>query len=243
MRKLLKPLAAAMCLAVVITGCKGKEMVLNDDIFSFSSTVEEIQVAEEQKIQVKSGPDMQNVEGTSATNVPSDQDKSDTNSQAVQDKPAGTGNLKVYEDSTYGIKVQYPENWKMDEKIPGVAAILVNPRNGSNLNIMLQWVTKEYRDLKKYTDLGKEQLKKMVPGYTEIEQGETKLVGEPAFWIIYTGEIEGQLYKWKQLWTIKDEYAYLITFVAAIDDFDSSVKDADIIVANFEITSKPNVVE
>ena len=53
--------------------------------------------------------------------------------------------------------------------------------------------------------------------------------------IIYTGKDEDTKLKNLQIWTLKGDKAYIITYTAAIDDYDEFIKTVNEMINSFEI--------
>ena len=66
-----------------------------------------------------------------------------------------------------------------------------------------------------------------------LESNSTSLAGLPAHEIVITTDV----LKSMQVWTIKDNKAYTVTYVAEAEDFQSDLQVAQSMIKSFQITS------
>src|ERR687895_175417 len=136
--------------------------------------------------------------------------------------------FKRYENPTYGINIQYPSNWRIDEGdvyaddyvtdiVSFIAPITSNtedyapslsisidnppPNLNENLNEYLTRITSEYSDT--YEDF-------------QVIESDTNsiLSGYPAYEIVFTDEEDGIDYKTMEIGTIIGDKIYFVTYYA-----------------------------
>ncbi|MGD9129016.1 MAG: PsbP-related protein [Candidatus Woesebacteria bacterium] len=161
---------------------------------------------------------------------------------ATSEKKAMEGFL-VYENDEAKISIQYPSTWETMEGFMGSVALFRAPKESSqdmfqeHVNILLQDLsTQQDMTLEDFTDLSRKQLETLVTDFKVVEKlSKTTLSGVPAQEITYTakqGQIDMKLY---QIWAVKEEKAYIITYTAAPDGFDKEWENVQKIVDSFEI--------
>jgi hypothetical protein len=150
--------------------------------------------------------------------------------------------FKKYESSSQGFEMKYPSEWEIEEDPSvSVAVMLFSGLEGEddtfveNANVVVQDLAGTGITLDDYTSLNLEQLDTVITGYEEVSQGPATLSGNDAHRLVYTG-IQGKLnLKFMQVWTIKDEKAYIFTYVASEDKYDKYLSDVEKMVESFKI--------
>ena len=150
----------------------------------------------------------------------------------------------AYENSVLGVKMDYPQDWEKKEEMQGSVVAFVSPRAGKddqfaeNVNLMTEILPAASSvTLEQYTEATLVNLKKVMKDQTTIDSGSATLAGLPAYEIVHTGTHEGFTYKTLQIWTLKNNKAYLFTYMAGMDGYDQYLKDAEGIFKSFEIVS------
>lgn len=156
-------------------------------------------------------------------------------------------NLLTYANSTYGISVKYPQLWTKTETldpITGSLATFMSPRaNGSdvfqeNLRLIVQNLAGRNVTLAEYTKTSINEIKLFSPDAEIVEQSNTKLANEPAHQVVYTGREEGYTLKHLQIWTIKDNKVYIVTYTAEINKYSEYLRTVRKMINSFEIKSR-----
>ena len=125
----------------------------------------------------------------------------------------------------------------------GMVAVFLSPlENNSdafqeNLNIIIQDLSEEPMTLAEYTELSIGQAQEYRTDETDFDSIATTLDGIDAHKITYTGynPYTGQTLKHMQVWTIKDNTAYILTYTAEIDKYNNFLDDAQEMINSFEI--------
>ncbi|MCK4310224.1 MAG: hypothetical protein KAV80_02095 [Methanomicrobia archaeon] len=146
----------------------------------------------------------------------------------------------TYENSTYGIKIMYPKEWEMMESYMGTVVIFLSPKESDsdvfqeNLNVGVQDLSAQPMTLDEFTDLNIEQIKTLFT-IEVVDSSPTTLANTPADKVIYNLK-QGQYdLKLMQIYTIKDDIAYVITYTAEEDKYLDFLDTIQIMINTFEI--------
>jgi len=151
-----------------------------------------------------------------------------------------SNSLLIYNNSAYGISIKYPKTWKLDPKqdpITGSVATFVSPKTGTsetsleNVNLIVENLPGQNITLDEFTHEIKQSNKDAII----IEESKTKLSNRPAYQIIYNKKEEGYNLKRLQIWTVKDNKAYVITYTAESDKYSNYLTNAQEMISAFEI--------
>jgi serine/threonine-protein kinase len=148
-----------------------------------------------------------------------------------------------YENSNYSIKIKYPVKWQQQRKeiyVAGVTEVVtfISPKQSDTdkfqekVNIDIEEFSGTLADSKK---LFIDEIKNTLPDAQIINTSSTTLAFKPANQIIYTGQDGESHLKNLQVWTLKGNKAYVITYTAAIDDYDKFINTANEMINSFEI--------
>ncbi|BAZ69160.1 MAG: protein kinase [Pelatocladus maniniholoensis HA4357-MV3] len=148
-----------------------------------------------------------------------------------------------YENSEYQIKIKYPETWQLqikDINAGGVTelATIISPKQNDTdrfqekINIEIEEFSGTLAESK---ELFIDEIKNTLPDAQIINMSSTTLAFKQANQIIYTGKNGDIELKNLQIWTLKGDKAYIITYTAAIDDYDEFINTANEMIHSFEI--------
>jgi serine/threonine-protein kinase len=154
--------------------------------------------------------------------------------------------LVSYENSQYGIKVNYPQNWDKQENsniITKEVVTLVSPRT-NDADKFLETVSVTVEDLpspkslEEYTSFAKQEIKQNNQDVQILSEGEATLAGNKAYQLIYT-RLDGQVkLKTMAVWTLKNFKAYAVVYEAEIGQFDRFLNQAESIMKSLQVESK-----
>jgi hypothetical protein len=142
--------------------------------------------------------------------------------------------FKLYENPTYGIQIQYPSDWgRLDLSfLQNSADIDFYPLSDTSLakNVKLQVNNLPFHNmtLEEYTNTQINPAEEIL-----LESNTTTLADIPGYKIVFTN-VAGL--KTMQVWTIKDDKAYIITYVAKEEDYENDLQIAQKMIDSFEIT-------
>lgn len=129
--------------------------------------------------------------------------------------PAGPS--EVYRNSQYALSIQFPADWTKEENVPGAVIKFFAPLQDAadvfseNLNIIVEDLG-EHLTLDEYSQLSLQELQK-VRG-VDVRLSNTTLAGLPAQEAIFTMDLQGSSMDFRQIWTVKDKRAYILTFTS-----------------------------
>ena len=141
--------------------------------------------------------------------------------------------FKLYENPTYGIQIQYPSDWgRLDLSfLQNAADIDFYPLSDTSLakNVKLQVNNLPFHNmtLEEYTNTQINPTEEIL-----LESNTTTLADISGYKIVFTN-VAGL--KTMQVWTIKDDKAYIITYVAKEEDYENDLQIAQKMIDSFEI--------
>jgi serine/threonine-protein kinase len=139
----------------------------------------------------------------------------------------------IYDNPTFGIRIQYPSDWgRLDLSFQQHSADidfypLADTSLAKNLKIQVKNLPFHNMTLEEYTNTQINLLEENL-----LESSTTTLADIPGYKIVFTN-IEGL--KTMQVWTIKDDKAYIITYVAQEEDYEKDLQIAQKMIDSFEI--------
>ena len=158
--------------------------------------------------------------------------------------------MLTYENSTYGIRMQYPSNWQKEE----------NLSSGSDNNSMLVDVVKFISPTKNASDTSSESFDLKIDNISDIKpitlakyannsiedlrkdfdiiklDRNASLSNNPAYKLVYTGVEEGVDLQAMLILTIKDDKAYIISYNAEPTKFSYYLPTLEKMIDSFQIT-------
>ena len=164
------------------------------------------------------------------------QDQTITIAQTNDDDGNNNNNntFNLYENPTYGIQIQYPSDWgRLDLSfLQDSADIDFYPLSDTslakNLKIQVENLPFHNMTLEEYTNTQINPTEENL-----LESNPTTLANIPGYKIVFTN-IAGL--KTMQVWTIKDDKAYIITYIAKEEDYEKDLQIVQKMIDSFEIT-------
>jgi eukaryotic-like serine/threonine-protein kinase len=140
----------------------------------------------------------------------------------------------TYDNPTFGVRIQYPSDWgRLDLSFMQDSADidfypLADTSLAKNLKIQVDNLPSSNMTLEEYTN-------SQINPFEEklLESNTTTLAGIPGYEIVFTS-LQGL--KTMQVWTIKNDKAYIITYVAQEEDYEKELQVAQKMIDSFEIT-------
>ena len=158
-----------------------------------------------------------------------------TNQQTITIAQTNDNNtFNLYENPTYGIQIQYPSGWgRLDLSfLQDSADIDFYPLSDTslakNLKIQVKNLPFHNMTLEEYTNTQINPTEEIL-----LESNRTTLADLPGYKIVFTN-IAGL--KTMQVWTIKDDKAYIITYVAKEEDYENDLQIVQRMIDSFAIT-------
>jgi serine/threonine-protein kinase len=153
-----------------------------------------------------------------------------------------TTGLSTYDSPDYGISIKYPAEWTKDEQIMGAVVVFFAPTEGpsdifqDNVNIIVQDLSAQPMTLDEYTELSLAQIEQFITDPSILDSSAVTLAGNPGHKLVYTGK-QGQYdLQWIQVWTMKNDKAYVISYTAEISRYSALLETVQEMIDSFEIT-------
>lgn len=146
----------------------------------------------------------------------------------------GQADFRTYENPEFGIRVQYPSDWgRLDLSFLGTSADIdfypLNDTSGAKaVRIQVEQLPSQNMTLDQYTDTQINSTEGQI-----LESNVTTLGNLPAHEIVFTDVGLKTL----QVWTLKDDKVYAITYVAEEEDYENGLQIAQRIIESFGIIS------
>jgi hypothetical protein len=145
----------------------------------------------------------------------------------------------TYENQQYGISVDYPKNWTVQEGAYGAIAAFISPSENTadfreNVLLMEENIS-DSATLEKYDDVAIGQLSDVITEFKLLESSDTTFAGLPAIKTIFTG-VQGKFgLKWMEILTIKNRKGYAFVYTAEASGYDRFLQTADTMANSFRI--------
>lgn len=173
------------------------------------------------------------------------------------DLQQGAGQLRdlnIYRDDKFPFTILYPNDWNgVTPTNPAVRLSLVNMNREGNLNAGFSLAAVSSPELKNLTAAQKvdainrgqddavDALRATSADAKVVQRGETKLGGEPAYYIIIEAQMkqgtEVKVIRFLHVTTIRAENTYHLTFSCEVGNFDSMLPVFKLIATSFKIKS------
>lgn len=148
-----------------------------------------------------------------------------------------------YEQSSLGITVKYPQSWQrqdIDNIFTQELVTFLSPQSSDTDNFKEKVILsiKDYSGtLNQSKDVFTQDINKTLPSAKIIKTTSTTLAYKPAFEIVYTWKDEQQDLNFKnlQIWTLKGNKAYILTYTAKEEDYDKFIPVVEKMIKTFEI--------
>jgi serine/threonine-protein kinase len=139
--------------------------------------------------------------------------------------PKDNNNFLTYQDSTLGIKIDYPAGWAQELHVGGLVTFLTMLESDTNtypagLAVKIQNLASKNTSLNEITRVQIKNLTQNHPDFKLIESTKSMLAGIVAHKIIFIAtDNSGHERKAMQIWALKGDRAYLLTYKAQPDEF------------------------
>lgn len=153
-------------------------------------------------------------------------------------------NFSNYEQSNLRITIKYPQNWQrqdIDNFITKEVVAFLSPQSGNdNFQEKVILSIEDYSgSLEQSKDDFTKEINQTISAVNIIETSSTTFAFKPAFQIIYKWKDEENNLDLKnlQIWTLKGNKAYILTYTAEEEDYDKFVPVVEKMIKTFEIGS------
>jgi hypothetical protein len=153
-----------------------------------------------------------------------------------------TEGLLTHESPEHGISIKYPADWTKDEEVEGAAVVFFAPSEGAsdvfldNVNIIVQDLSGQPTTLDEFTESTLGQIEQNITDPNILDSSAATLAGNPAHKLIFTGKHGNYDLKWMEVWTIKNDKAYMISYTAEVGRYPALLGDAEQMIDSFQIT-------
>lgn len=176
--------------------------------------------------------------------------------QALEDSPPSPSPSPVatlepldfltYENSNYGFKIKYPQNWKVqaiDDPITGEVAKFLPPSKSELFGLAAQVVVKiedlEPISLTEYAKSSIEEIRQFLPGAIILDDNRKATLGDrPAYELTYKGVQDGIAVQKMEVATLWQYKAHVLTYEAEAGDYSNWEPTARQIVDSFELLAR-----
>src|SRR5215208_3275106 len=169
---------------------------------------------------------------------------------SVNTTTATTRGFLTYEKPTYGMKIQYPTDWEKKEPTPYQVVFRLPPQeNTSGISseyLLIMVDTLDPQENMTLDQLTREQIDSLKESFSDLTLNEseslaTNLAGNPAYKVTFDHGSEEQQgnpdYKLIQIWTIKGDKVYYITYRAKLGRYsDNYLQTIQKMIDSFEIS-------
>jgi len=164
----------------------------------------------------------------------------------VLGQQAVTTNPLTYENSTYGIKIQYPSSWdyeqngtKQDTETDIVTFYPPASKSNASLDVTIDDISDEKGiSLTQYANGSLSDLKQSLKNFKLVEStiAGNVLSGLPAYKSVYTFVEGNTIFKDMETGAIKGDKAYILTYDAGINEYDKYLPLVQQLINSFQIT-------
>ena len=150
---------------------------------------------------------------------------------------AGAADTLSYENNKAGVKLKYPADWIKSETLEGTVVAFGAPKAKANLkmvenvSLVVQDVTPD-ATLDKYTAAYEKERGKDPNGPKVAESRKSTLGGQPAQRIVCVSTQNGMEIEFLQVWTIRKQKAYLLTYGSSKATYMKFSKEAEKIISS-----------
>jgi len=153
--------------------------------------------------------------------------------------------LLMYQNSSYGIQIQYPSDWDKQEngtrQDTQTNVVTFFPQSASNASFDLEKddITDEKGvTVSQYSGNDISDLKQSAKDFKLIESNTTGvfLAGLPAYKLVYTSTNQATSLKTMEIGTIKDDNVYIMTYEAGASEYDKYLPTILGTISSFKIT-------
>ena len=151
-------------------------------------------------------------------------------------------NFLTYQDNTLGIEIDYPTGWIHELHPGGLVTFLPSLEGNTNtypagLGITVEHLKSKNMPLSEITKIQIKNLTQNHPDFKLLESTDFRLAGNMAYKIVFTAT-DGMKHERKamQIWTVKGDNAYLITYKAEPGQYSKYLPTIQKMVDSFRFT-------
>ncbi len=163
---------------------------------------------------------------------------------APTETPTPTGSSGSVETRTYegdGYSFAYPASWIPGEPATGLVEVVISaPRAARqdgvlpNINVVMEPLRLEL-STDEYYLASKQTVGGTFAGFELVDEGRTRIDGQPARWMEYRWESQGTALRQRQAYQVRDDTGYVITLTASPSAFKEHLGSQLIVEESFRI--------
>lgn len=140
---------------------------------------------------------------------------------------------------SHAYRMSYPSVWsKTSASALGADLAFVLPVSegdifAENLNLVILPI-ESGTSLEKYSEDALAQIREQIADMAIVETSRCTLKGQPAFRAMFTGRMGTLRMKWMQVWTLKDNRAYVLTYSSEEAQFERELDAVESAIKTFE---------
>jgi eukaryotic-like serine/threonine-protein kinase len=165
-----------------------------------------------------------------ATNPPS----------APASSSGGPAGFSTFSNPSPAFTISYPQAWKTNTQVSGAVVAFLAPQStttdtfAENVNVLHQTVANGMT-LKQYTDESIRGAGQIVGNFQQVSLSTTTLSGLPGEMIEYQGVVNGKSYRFFAEWTLSGTDAWVLTYSAEPESYDTYLPDARTAIESFKL--------
>ncbi len=156
-------------------------------------------------------------------------------------KSSNSENLLQYENANFGIKIKYPQSWErqdVNNAITGEVVTFLSPKQ-SDADKFQEKVTISVEDfsgtLQEFNDSIIKENNNNISKAKNIQSNDSSLANKQGKELVFTGKNGENSLQNMQIFTLKGDKAYVITYTAEIDNYDDFIQTVETMIKSFEI--------
>jgi hypothetical protein len=154
--------------------------------------------------------------------------------------PTASSDLTTFHSDEEGFSIGYPPTWTKQEGAFGTVVTFADTEHASagfapNVNVVVEDLPTSDITQDQYTDAALAQLENFITNLDNVEERSAELAGQPATEVTYTGTQGKSDLRWLQAYTVRGNRAFVLTFTALPDQFDTVEPVARTIFASFSL--------
>eukprot|EP01112_Ceratiomyxa_fruticulosa_P004923 TRINITY_DN1548_c0_g1_i1.p1 TRINITY_DN1548_c0_g1~~TRINITY_DN1548_c0_g1_i1.p1 ORF type:complete len:480 (+),score=85.73 TRINITY_DN1548_c0_g1_i1:162-1601(+) len=152
--------------------------------------------------------------------------------------------IEIYSSTITGIRIGYPKTWLVTENVGGaVVSFSTDPEdnNAPTLNVVIQDLTGQPMTLEDFTQLSMYQMQHILNSLEDVVMKDFILADSAGKSVEYSTQLQGTFIQFYQAYTLKEGYAYILTYSAPVGlhaRFRSSINAC---VESFKVIEKKGV--
>ena len=154
----------------------------------------------------------------------------------------GSSQSTVYKSKDGSFRMKYPVSWQLSENHGGAAVFFQSPKENDldtfyeNVNVVVQDLRSGAMTLNEYSDVAMNQVKAVFKdSIVVVEEKRYSLSQQEGFKFVFIGKGADLEVQMMCVWTIKDDIAYQITYVAERDSFEKYIAVVEKLISSFRI--------